>query len=96
MNPEVVGLVASVFLSVAGLPQVIKSYRTKKVEDISIVMILLLLFAFGLWIIYGIAISEIPILIVNGISFMFMAVALLLKLSKTERKKRLNQIKSNR
>lgn len=80
MNPEIVGLIASVFLSIAGLPQVLKSWRTKKVDDISIVMILLLLFAFSLWIIYGIAISELPIIIVNGISFMFMAVALLLKI----------------
>ena len=53
MNPEVVGLVASVFLSVAGLPQVIKSYRTKKVEDISTIL--------------GYGVLSTPALVVDGV-----------------------------
>lgn len=80
MNPEVVGLIASAFLSFSGLPQVIKSYRTKKVEDISVIMIILFLLGFCLWIVYGVAISELPIIIVNGISIVFMTLALVLKI----------------
>lgn len=77
---ETIGLIASIFLSISGLPQVIKSWKTKKVEDISFIMILLFVFAFILWIIYGVFIKSFPIVLTNSVSLLFMGIALFLKI----------------
>jgi MtN3 and saliva related transmembrane protein len=76
---EAIGLVASVLLSVSVIPQVVKSWRTKKVEDISIVMIMLFLVGFTLWVVYGLLVRELPIVLLNGVSLAAMGVTLALK-----------------
>lgn len=48
------GLVANIMNNVAFLPQIIKSYRTKRVEDVSIGMFIMLITTQICWIVYAI------------------------------------------
>ena len=48
---ELIGIVASILIILCYIPQVIKIYKTKTAEDISLEMYLILLVAIILWII---------------------------------------------
>lgn len=62
---EVIGLVAGTCTSSALIPQVLKTIKKKKVTDISLVMLLVLLVGNSLWVYYGFTRSIIPIIVTN-------------------------------
>jgi len=64
----ILGFVAGVFTAVAMLPQLIKTYREKRAEDVSLVMLIILLSGISLWIAYGIVKADWPIILTNSIS----------------------------
>lgn len=65
MNPTTIGLVAGSITSVAAVPQVIKSLRTRHTQDISIWQPLLLAVGVALWMVYGILIDDLPLILAN-------------------------------
>lgn len=67
---EILGFVAGTCTTVAVIPQIIKSWRTKKVMDVSPVMFSILILGVGLWVVYGVIKEDLPIIITNGISFL--------------------------
>ena len=70
MEEQIIGFIAGILTTVAVLPQLIKSWKTKKVMDISPFMLVLLLGGVGMWVVYGIVINDYPIILTNGISFL--------------------------
>ncbi|WP_439479905.1 SemiSWEET transporter [Chryseobacterium aquaticum] len=66
MDENVLGIVAGVFTSFSMIPQLIKVIREKNVEDLSLVMILVLITGVSLWVWYGIIRDELPIIISNA------------------------------
>jgi MtN3 and saliva related transmembrane protein len=62
----VIGLIAGAITSVSFIPQVIKGYQTKKLEDVSYFMYVILIIGLILWLIYGILLEELPIILANG------------------------------
>lgn len=73
-----VGIIAGAFTSTAMLPQIIKTFREKKAENISLVMILVLLTGISGWIYYGFLRDDLPIIITNGISLILNVILLIL------------------
>ena len=69
LNTEFFGYFAAILTTVAFLPQLIKTLKTKKAEDVSLVTLIMFICGVGSWIIYGYAISSLPILIANIITF---------------------------
>ncbi len=65
MTPTTVGLVAGTLTSIAAIPQVIKTLKTRHVRDISIWQPLLLAFGVALWMVYGILIGDMPLIVAN-------------------------------
>jgi MtN3 and saliva related transmembrane protein len=65
LNPTTIGLLAGTITSIASIPQVIKTFQTRHVRDISIWQPLLLAFGVALWMIYGILIKDIPLILAN-------------------------------
>jgi MtN3 and saliva related transmembrane protein len=65
MNPTTLGLVAGTLTSIAAIPQVIKTLRTRHARDISIWQPLLLAFGVALWIVYGMLIQDLPLMLSN-------------------------------
>ena len=68
-NIEFFGYFAAILTTAAFLPQLVKTLRTKKAEDVSLVTLIMFICGVGSWIIYGYAISSFPILIANIITF---------------------------
>ncbi len=68
-NIEFFGYFAAILTTAAFLPQLIKTLKTKKAEDVSLVTLIMFLCGVFFWIIYGYKISSLPILIANIITF---------------------------
>ncbi len=66
MNVEIIGLIAGTISSVTFLPQVIKIWQTKSAKDLSSPMLFFLVLSVGLWLSYGIAIKNIPVIYTNS------------------------------
>jgi len=67
---QIIGIGAGILTSISMLPQLIKTFKEKKAEDISLVMIILLLCGIGSWIWYGFLKSDMPIIVTNCFSFL--------------------------
>lgn len=65
---DVLGLVAGMCTMVAVVPQIKKAWETKKVEDVSPGMFIVLIIGVFLWVIYGITQKDLPIIATNGVS----------------------------
>ena len=65
---DVLGLVAGICTMVAVIPQIKKAWDTKKVEDVSPGMFIVLVIGVFLWVIYGITQNDLPIIVTNGVS----------------------------
>ncbi len=67
---EIVGIAAGICTGVAMLPQLIKIIREKKAEDISFVMLFVLIAGLGGWVWYGVLREDYPIIITNAFSLL--------------------------
>jgi len=76
----VLGLVAATLTTAAGLPQLLKSLKTKHTKDLSVGMFSVLTVGVGMWLIYGILVMDIPLIAANSITFIITASILALKL----------------
>lgn len=65
---QVTGITAGSITALSILPQLIKVIREKKVEAISLWMLILLTTGLGFWAFYGFLIDDIFILVTNSIS----------------------------
>ena len=77
---EFFGYFAAILTTLAFIPQLIKTLKTKKAEDVSLTTLIMFLTGVAAWIIYGIQISSKPILIANIITFVLNFLILVFKL----------------
>ena len=68
MDENLLGIIAGILTSVAMMPQLIKVIKEKNAEDISVLMLIVLISGLSLWIWYGILKDELPIILSNGFS----------------------------
>ena len=80
-NSETFGYIAAILTTIAFFPQLLRTWRTKTANDVSILMLLLFLIGVFCWIIYGWMIHSPPIFIANLITFILNILILSLKLS---------------
>ena len=80
MPITLIGLAAAFCTTVAFLPQVIKTWRTRSTKDISLAMFLVFTTGIFLWLVYGVIIRDVPLITANGITFVLSATILYLKL----------------
>ncbi len=79
-DSEWLGLIAGTLTTIAFVPQVIKTWRTRSGRDISLGMFLLFSAGVALWLAYGIAIASRPVIIANALTLMLAMTVLGLKL----------------
>ncbi|HEV7781268.1 MAG TPA: SemiSWEET transporter [Chitinophagaceae bacterium] len=80
MNATTVfGVIAGILTGVSLLPQLIKILREKKVENVSVWMLLILVVGLGLWVAYGILKKDPIIVITNSFSFLVNVIILILR-----------------
>ncbi|MCE9541855.1 hypothetical protein K8R03_04865 [Candidatus Kaiserbacteria bacterium] len=63
-----VGTAATLVGTVLMLPQVYKSLKTKQVDDVSWMMLILYVLNCALWLSYGLLIDALPLVITNAIA----------------------------
>jgi MtN3 and saliva related transmembrane protein len=66
--PTWVGLVAAIFTTICHLPQLVKVWRTRETDDISLKMLLALGLGLGLWTTYGVMRGDLVIIGANAVS----------------------------
>ncbi len=62
---ELFGLIAGAITSLGFIPQLVRGYRTKKLEDVSYLMPIVLAIGMTLWVIYGFLISAAAVIVAN-------------------------------
>ena len=67
---NIIGISASVFTAIASIPQLLKLIKEKKADDISSIMLLVLIAGLGLWIYYGFLKKDWILIIANSFSFL--------------------------
>ena len=80
-NIEFFGYFAAILTTLAFLPQLIKTLKTKKAEDVSLTTLIMFLTGLLSWIIYGYKISSTPILMANIITFILNLLILIFKIT---------------
>ena len=88
INVDIFGYLAAILTTSAFLPQLIKTLKTKKADDVSLTTLVMFIIGVLSWIIYGYKISSTPILIANLITLIL---NLLILISKIYFSKTLNQ-----
>ena len=68
MDVDIFGYFAAILTTAAFLPQLIKTLKTRKADDVSLITLIMFITGVLSWIIYGYKISSTPILIANLIT----------------------------
>lgn len=77
---NILGTLAGTLTTVAFVPQVLKTWRSRSANDISIGMFLIFSIGVFLWLIYGLTINAWPIVIANAITLMLASAILAMKI----------------
>ena len=80
MNVDIFGYFAALLTTAAFLPQLIKTLKTKKADDVSSTTLIMFITGVLSWIIYGYKISSSPILIANFITLILNLMILISKI----------------
>lgn len=75
-----IGIIAGILTTISFIPQVIKSISSRNTRDISLLMYLTFLTGICLWLIYGIIITNIPIIFANSVTFMLVGAIIVMKI----------------
>ena len=81
----IVAILAGILILSGWVPQIIKGYRTKRLNDVSSYLMICIFAGAVLWLVYGIEIDDIYIIGVN-VAAMFLTMTVLYMKLKYERK----------
>ena len=80
MKVDIFGYLAAILTTAAFLPQLIKTLKTKKADDVSLTTLIMFIIGVFCWILYGYKISSTPILIANLITLILNLMILISKI----------------
>lgn len=80
MTITTLGFLAAICTTASFVPQAIKIIKTKRTQDISLVMYVVFNTGLFLWLAYGILLGEAPIIISNVVTLIFTLIILVLKI----------------
>lgn len=75
----VIGLLAGVLCTISFFPQVVKIFKTKRTQDLSLLTFSIFSLGVFLWLIYGFLRQEIPIILTNAVIFLLALLIILMK-----------------
>jgi len=90
---EIIGYAAAAVGTSLMLPQVIKSWKSKHVDDISYGMVIMYVINCSLWLIYGILLKAIPLALCNFLALIVSLAQLYLKIKYTTKFKNIDNTK---
>ena len=74
------GLTAAACTTLAFVPQVLKTWRTRSTKDISLGTFLVLVTGIVLWLVYGLIQRDLPLVVANAATLVMVATILVFKL----------------
>ena len=80
IHPDLIGGVAAVLTTIAFVPPVLKSWRTRSTRDVSLVMFVIFTTGLSLWLIYGFVIESWPIIVANIVTLSLTITMIALKI----------------
>jgi MtN3 and saliva related transmembrane protein len=78
---ETVGSLAALFTTLAFVPQVVKTLRTRQTRDISLSMWSLFCIGVALWLVYGLLLGAWPVILANAATLLLAGIILAVKLA---------------
>ena len=76
----VIGIVAGILILSGWVPQIVRGYKTKRLNDVSAYLMILIFAGAALWLVYGIALDDIYIMGVNISAMVLTMIVLSMKL----------------
>ena len=78
---EIIGLVAAVLTTSAFVPQVVKAWKSKNTESLSLPMFIIFFVGIMLWLIYGLHLNSLAMILSNIITGILALILIILKLT---------------
>jgi len=75
----ILGVAAGILILSGWVDQIVKGYRTKSLKDVSKYLMILISGGAGLWLIYGIVVSDVFIISTNIAAIVLMMIILVMK-----------------
>ncbi|MHC4269535.1 MAG: SemiSWEET family sugar transporter [Planctomycetota bacterium] len=86
MEWKIVGIIAAIGTTSGFIPQIIRAVRTKRLDDVSPVMYMFLIFGLSLWLSYGIHLEDMIIIMANAVGLSFSIFILILRFKYSRRR----------
>ncbi|MFL5808741.1 MAG: SemiSWEET family sugar transporter [Flavisolibacter sp.] len=83
---QVIGIFAGICTSSSLLPQLIKTIKEKKADEISKGMLVLLMTGVATWIVYGFLRDDLPIIATNGFSLLLNIIMMFMRIKYSRKK----------
>ena len=74
------GLLAATLTTIAFVPQVVKTWRTRSTHDISLGMFAILVAGITAWLVYGAMIGDLPLVLANAVTLLLAGTILVFKI----------------
>lgn len=78
--PRIIGLAAATLTTIAFVPQVWRSLKTRDTRGISLGMYTVFTLGIALWLVYGLLINDLPVTLANAVTLVLALAVLILKL----------------
>ncbi|HEY9648439.1 MAG TPA: SemiSWEET transporter [Chroococcidiopsis sp.] len=76
---NLLGMVAGGLTTIAFLPQLFKTWRSRSASDISLSWLVTFTLGILLWLIYGLCIASLPVIVANGTTLVLTLIILVFK-----------------
>ena len=77
----VIGSIAATCTTAAFVPQVVRVWRLKSAQDISVVTFLAFSVGMAIWLVYGLLIDSLPVILANAVTLVLSLTIVALKLN---------------
>lgn len=81
LSAQTIGLLAGSLTTLAFLPQVWQTYRSRQVRDLSFAWVFTFTLGVSLWLAYGLMLGELPVILANVVTLVLVAALLGMKLA---------------
>ena len=78
---EIMGHIGALLSSITFIPQVLQAWKTKRVGDLSMNMLLIVFTSTIVWLVYAFSLNLLPVIIANTIIFMLSGILIYFKLT---------------
>jgi MtN3 and saliva related transmembrane protein len=79
--PDIISTIAAILTTLCGLPQVIRTFRTRETRAISLATQIALACGVTFWLVFGFLIDSWPVIIANALTLVLTSAMIVLKIA---------------